>query len=201
MIAYIKGKFTYKSPTDVIIETSNGVGYQIHISLFTYNQIASLEEGKLLTAFIVKEDSHTLYGFGDSDERNLFEHLLSVSGVGPSTARILLSTLSPQEIRAAIIAENIDILKSAKGIGPKAAKRIILELKDKVLKDSGGQSESISKTLTLDNTVREEALAALLALGFNRIQVQKILNEILKTTATIKNSSELIKLALGKLSS
>lgn len=204
MIAYINGKLTYKSPTDVIIEASNGVGYQIHISLYTYNQIANLEETKLLTTFIVKEDSHTLYGFADKDEQNLFGHLISVSGVGPSTARILLSTLSTQDIRTAIIAENINILKSAKGIGPKAAKRIVLELKDKILKDGGVESEVIAQTLTNNNTtspIREEALSALIALGFNRIQVQKALNEILKTTTGVKTSSDLIKLALSKLSS
>ena len=201
MIAYIKGTLTYKSPTEVVVETSNGIGYQIHITGSTYNKILSLTETKILTHFIVKEDSQTLYGFADEDERNMFIQLLSVSGVGPSTARILLSTLSAQEVRNAIVGENIAALKSAKGIGPKAAKRIILELKDKVLKDSGMQSENIMKSLTVDNLVREEALSALVALGFNKTQVQKALNKILKTTANINDSSELIKQALSQLSS
>lgn len=201
MIAYIKGKIAYKTHTEVIIETSNGIGYRIFISLTTYNQIGGQEDIKLLTHLVVKEDSHTLYGFWEADELNIFEHLIAVSGVGPSTARVLLSGLSAQDVRNAIVAENIDILKSAKGIGPKVAKRIILELKDRILKDSGTQSEGIMQTLTHDNIVREEALAALVALGFNKIQVQKTLNGILKTTPDVKSSSQLIRLALGQLSS
>lgn len=201
MIAYIKGKIAYKTHTEVIIETSNGIGYRIFISLTTYNQIGGQEDIKLLTHLVVKEDSHTLYGFWEADELNIFEHLIAVSGVGPSTARVLLSALSAQDVRNAIVAENIDILKSAKGIGPKVAKRIILELKDRILKDSGAQSEGIMQTLTHDNVVREEALAALVALGFNKIQVQKTLNGILKTTPDVKSSSQLIRLALGQLSS
>lgn len=200
MIAYIKGKLAYKTHTEVIIETSGGVGYRIFISLNTYNQIGSQEDIKLLTHLVIKEDGHSLYGFWEADELNIFEHLIAVSGVGPSTARVLLSALSAQDIRNAIVAENTDILKSAKGIGPKVAKRIILELKDRILKDSGSQSENIMQTLTQDNTIREEALAALVALGFNKIQVQKTLNNILKATPDIKNSSQLIKLALGQLS-
>ncbi|MFK7797483.1 MAG: Holliday junction branch migration protein RuvA [Aureispira sp.] len=201
MIAYIKGKLTQKTPTEVLIETAAGLGYRVFISLNTYNKIAQQTEITLLTHFLVKEDSQTLYGFAEQDERSIFELLISVSGVGPSTARILLSTLSPAEVRQAIVSENIAALKSAKGIGPKAAKRLILELKDKVLKGSGAQSAAIATTLTVDNTVREEALSALVALGFNKTTVQKALNRILKTTPTIKDSSVLIKQALGQLSS
>lgn len=201
MIAYIKGKLTQKTPTEVLIETAAGLGYRVFISLNTYNKIAQQTEITLLTHFIVKEDSQTLYGFAEQDERSIFELLISVSGVGPSTARILLSTLSPAEVRQAIVSENIAALKSAKGIGPKAAKRIVLELKDKVLKGSGAQSAAIATTLTVDNTVREEALSALVALGFNKTTVQKALNRILKATPTINDSSVLIKQALGQLSS
>lgn len=201
MIAYIKGKLVQKTPTEVLIETAAGLGYRVFISLNTYNKIAQQTEMTLLTHFIVKEDSQTLYGFAEQDERSIFELLISVSGVGPSTARILLSTLSPAEVRQAIVSENIAVLKSAKGIGPKAAKRIILELKDKVLKGSGQESATIATTLTVDNTVREEALSALVALGFNKTMVQKALNRILKTTPNIKDSSVLIKQALGQLSS
>lgn len=201
MIAYIKGVLTHKSPTDIIIETANGVGYHVNITLNTYHKIANKSDLKILTHFIVKEDSQTLYGFAEEDERNIFGHLIAVSGVGPSTARVLLSTLSPAEVRNAIVAENIAVLKSAKGIGPKAAKRIVLELKDKILKDSGIKSETIAQTLTVDNTVREEALSALVALGFNKTQVQKALNRILKVTPNISDSGELIKQALGQLSS
>lgn len=201
MIAYIKGKLTQKTPTEVLIETAAGLGYRVFISLNTYNKIAQQTEITLLTHFLVKEDSQTLYGFAEQDERSIFELLISVSGVGPSTARILLSTLSPAEVRQAIVSENIAALKSAKGIGPKAAKRLILELKDKILKGSGAQSAAIATTLTVDNTVREEALSALVALGFNKTTVQKALNRILKATPTIKDSSVLIKQALGQLSS
>ena len=201
MIAFIKGKLVQKTPTEVIIETANGLGYRVHISLNTYNQLGTATEVQLLTHFIVKEDSQTLFGFVDEEERTAFELLLSVSGVGPSTARVLLSTLSPPELRQAIVSENIAVLKSAKGIGPKAAKRIVLELKDKVLQGSGTQSAAIANTLVVNNAVREEALAALVALGFNKTQVQKALNRILKTTPNISDSGLLIKQALGQLSS
>jgi len=201
MIAYIKGTLTYKSPTEIVIETSNGIGYSVHITLSTYDKILNMTEAKILTHFIVKEDSQTLYGFAEESERHVFRLLISVSGVGPSTARTLLSTLTAQDIKNAIVGENIAALKSAKGIGPKAAKRIVLELKDKILKDSGMQSADIKQTLTVNNLVREEALSALVALGFNKTQVQKALNRILKATPGISNSSELIKQALGQLSS
>lgn len=201
MIAYLRGKLFHTTATDVVVETSNGIGYIVHITLGTYNTIKDQREAKLLTHLIVKEDSHTLYGFADIAERHIFIQLISVSGVGPATARILLSTLSAQEVREAIISENINRLKSAKGIGPKAAKRIILELKDKLLKDSGEHSAAIAQTLTIDNSVREEALSALIALGFNRSQVQKALQFLLKSKGNYQNSSLLIKDALGKLSS
>lgn len=200
MIAYIKGKLTYKTRTAVIVE-ANGVGYWIEITLNTYNKIVSLDEGQLLTHLVIREDAHTLYGFADGDEKAMFEHLISVSGVGPNTARILLSALTPSEIRTAIIAENDTILRNAKGIGPKNAKRIVLELKDKLLKDSGATSEAIAATLVTDNLAREEALSALVALGFNKIQVQKTLNAIIKDQPTISDSGELIKLALAQLTS
>jgi Holliday junction DNA helicase RuvA len=201
MIAFIKGKIAYKTRTELIVETG-GLGYWVHITLNTYNQIAQQQEVQLHTCFIVKEDSHTLYGFADIKEKEMFEHLISVSGVGPSTARLMLSALTPAEIQQAIIAENVNILRNAKGIGPKSAKRIILELKDVLLKNSGIDSEQIASTLNqpaTENVVREEALSALLALGFNKIQTQKVLNALLKERSDIKDSGELIKLALGQL--
>jgi Holliday junction DNA helicase RuvA len=202
MIAYIKGKITHKSRTAVIVEAA-GVGYWIEISLHTYNKIVHLDEVQLLTTQIIREDAHTLYGFAEGDEKAIFEQLISVSGVGANTARILTSALSPGEIRAAIIAEKEEILRNAKGIGPKNAKRIILELKDKLLKDSGATSEAIAGSLSLspmgENLVREEALSAMVALGFNKIQVQKTLNAILKTNPTISDSGDLIKMALSQL--
>ncbi|MCH2022291.1 MAG: Holliday junction branch migration protein RuvA [Saprospiraceae bacterium] len=201
MIVYLKGKLTDINPTSVIVETNNGIGYLVQITLSTFNKIKLLKETKLLTHFIVKEDSQTLYGFAEDDERYVFTQLISVSGVGPSTARLLLSTLSAQDVRHAIISENIDTLKSAKGIGPKASKRIVLELKDKILKDGGINSTIVAQTLTMNNAVREEALSALVALGFNKSLVQKTLNRVLKGQPDINDSSELIKQALGQLSS
>jgi holliday junction DNA helicase RuvA len=201
MIAYIKGKLVYKSPTDVIVE-ANGIGYRIHITLNTYRQIVNATEVQLLTHYLVKEDGHSLYGFSEGDELSMFENLISVSGVGPNTARVMLSAMSPKDIRAAIIAENENILKSAKGIGIKSAKRIIVELKDKLLKDSGAVSEAIAGSMLMsENPIREEAISALVTLGFLRPQVQKVLNAILKENPNVADSGELIRMALGQLSS
>jgi Holliday junction DNA helicase RuvA len=202
MIAYIKGTLTHKSPTEVLIETAAGIGYRVHITLTTFNQLQALNTITLLTHFVVKEDSQTLYGFVNEAERSMFTALISVSGVGPNTARILLSTLTADQLRSAIIAEDVAVLKGAKGIGPKSAKRIILELKDKLLKDSGAQSLAIAGTLSTiatENPVREEAMAALLALGFNKNMVQKALNRVLKAQPTITDAGELIKLGLNAL--
>lgn len=195
MITYIKGAITFKSPTYIIVETA-GVGYHINVSLNTYAQIEKLESVKILTYLHIKEDSHTLYGFAQDAERSLFTQLISVSGIGPNTAQILLSSMNPEEVRAAIIGEDVAAFRKVKGVGPKTAKRIILDLKDKVMKESGDLPLSITPR---DNTIRDEALSALVALGFARIQVQKALNKILKEQP-ISNVEELIKLALKQLS-
>jgi Holliday junction DNA helicase RuvA len=200
MIAYIKGKMTYKSPTDLIVE-ANGIGYRIFITVNTFRQLGSATEVQLLTHYLVKEEGHFLYGFLEAEELNMFENLISVSGVGPSTARLMLSAMSPKDIRAAIIAENENILKSAKGIGVKSAKRIIVELKDKLLKDSGAVSDAIAASMLMsENPVREEAMSALITLGFLRPQVQKVLNNILRENPKMADSGELIRIALGQLS-
>ena len=200
MIAYIKGKLTYKSPTEVIIET-NGIGYRIFISIYTHKQISQLGEVQLLTHYLVKEDGHSLYGFADGEELNIFEHLISVSGVGPSTARLMLSAMSPKDIRMAIIAENEAILKSAKGIGVKSAKRIIIELKDKLLKDSGALSDAIAASVQhADNPAKEEAIAALQTLGFVRANIIKAVSAVLKGNPQLNDAGEIIRLALGHLS-
>ncbi len=196
MISYLKGIITYKTPTFVIVEV-NGLGYHVHISLHTYARIEKLESVKILTHLIVREDSHTLYGFAEEAERTLFQHLLSVSGIGPSTAQLLLSALPPDEVRAAIIGENAAAFGKVKGIGPKTAKRIILDLKDKLVKESGEMPLTI---LPADNTIREEALSALVALGFSRIDVQRTLNKILKEQPASDSVEVLIKLALKHLS-
>ncbi len=197
MITYIKGNIAHKSPTYIVVETG-GIGYHINISLHTYALIEKLETVKILTYLHIKEDSHTLFGFSEAAERTLFVHLISVSGIGPSTAQLMLSAMTPDEMRAAIIGEDVAALKRIKGVGPKTAKRIILDLKDKLLKDSGGEAPAILPQA--DNTVREEALSALVALQFNRIQAQKALNKILKTQPGIRQVETLIKLALKELS-
>lgn len=196
MIAYIKGEITFKTPTYVLVEAS-GIGYHINISLQTYSQIEKLERVKLLTHFYVKEDQQTLYGFADNVEKQLFIHLISVSGIGPSTARLMLSGMSTDELRSAIIGENDAAFKKVKGIGPKTAKRLILDLKDKLLKESG--EEGISMGSPASNTLRQEALSALVALGYVKIQAQKTLNKILQSQPQIESVEKLIKLALSEL--
>ncbi|MCB0617809.1 MAG: Holliday junction branch migration protein RuvA [Saprospiraceae bacterium] len=196
MISYLKGAITYKSPTNIIVETA-GVGYEVLISLHTYAQIEPLEQVKILTYHYIKEDQQTLYGFADDSERKLFGQLISVSGVGPSTAQVLLSTLAPDEVRGAILAEDELAFKRVKGVGPKTAKRIILDLKDKIAKDAGDAQIPV---LPKDNTIRQEALSALLALGFSRVPVQKTLNQLLKERPSIDSVEQLIKLALQQLS-
>ncbi len=196
MISYLKGEITWKSPTAIVVE-SGGVGYHVMISLNTYSQIESLERVKTHTHLLIREDSHTLYGFAEPVERSLFQHLISVSGVGPGTAQLLLSAMNPDEVRSAIIGEQEQAFSKVKGIGPKTAKRIILDLKDKMVKQGGDTPLTL---LPQDNTAREEALSALIALGFARIQVQKALNAVLKAHPSAKNVEELIKLALRQLS-
>lgn len=196
MITYIRGNITHKSPTFIVVE-AGGIGYHINISLYTYARVEKLESVKILTYLHIKEDAHTLYGFAEAAERSLFAHLISVSGIGPNTAQLILSAMNPDELRAAIIAENVAALQRIKGVGPKTAKRIILDLKDKMMKDSGGEMPALAPQ---DNTMREEALSALLALQFNRIQAQKALNKVLGEKPALAGVEELIKLALKELS-
>lgn len=198
MISYIKGAITYKNPTFIVVE-AGGIGYRINISLNTYAQVEKLETVKILTYLSIKEDSHTLYGFSEAEERSLFKHLISVSGIGTSTAQVLLSGMTASEARAAIIGEDELAFKKVKGVGPKTAKRIILDLKDKLLKESGDDVTLIPVTAQ-SNTLRTEALSALVTLGFMRIKVQKVLNKIIKDQPDIKTVEELIRVALQQLS-
>ena len=169
MINHIDGKLVDKTPTNVVIDC-NGVGYSINISLQTFSKISD-ERCKLFTHLSVKEDSHTLYGFITENERKLFRHLISVSGVGPSTAQVILSTYKSDEIINYISASDVAAIKNVKGIGLKTAQRIIIDLKDKVTKSA--ISDEIS--LDLNNTIQNEALSALVALGFSKkIAQQKI---------------------------
>ncbi|MEN0045562.1 MAG: Holliday junction branch migration protein RuvA [Bacteroidota bacterium] len=197
MISYIKGTINYKTPTYIVVETG-GIGYHVNISLNTYTEIEKLESLKILIHQHIKEDSHTLYGFAEEVERNLFRHLISVSGIGPNTAQIVLSGMKPDEVRVAIIGEDDRAFSRVKGIGPKTAKRIILDLKDKIMKDSG--EETLLTSTPTNNTFRDEALSALLALGFNKIKIQKTLNKVLKEQPNIGSVENLIKAALKQLS-
>ena len=196
MITYIKGAITFKNPAFIVVE-AGCIGYHINIILHTYSQIEKLEQVKILTYLNIKEDSHTLYGFAEHNERSLFTLLLSVTGIGPSTARLALSSMTPEDLRNAILSENVAAFKQVKGVGPKTAKRIILDLKDKLLKESGDELITFSPQ---DNTIRDEALSAMLALGFNRIHVQKALNKILKEQSDVDSVESLIKIALKRLS-
>lgn len=196
MISYIKGAIAHKTPTYIVVE-AGGIGYHINISLQTYAQIEKLETVKILTYLHIKEDSHTLYGFSEAVERTLFVHLISVSGVGPSTAQLVLSSMRSEEVRAAIISEDVGAFRRVKGIGAKTAQRVILDLKDKLLKDAGDEPILLSPK---DNTLRDEALSALVTLGFSRPQAQKALNKILREQPAIAKSEELIRQALKELS-
>ena len=192
MITQIKGRLIEKLPTEVIVDC-NGIGYSINISLNTFSKIGNDENIKLFTYLIIKEDSHSLYGFFDKSERSLFKLLISVSGVGASTGRMMLSSLSPNEIISAILNENVQIIQSIKGIGLKTSQRIILELKDKVLLLEGLEQEQL-----VLNTESTEAASALEVLGYSQKQTSKILSKIIAENPGIKVET-LIKKPLNKL--
>lgn len=192
MITQIKGRLIEKSPTELVVDC-NGIGYSVNISLNTYTQIGNDENIKLYTYLLIKEDSHSLYGFFKKSERSLFKLLISVSGVGASTARMMLSSLSPSEIISAIMSENVQVVQSIKGIGLKTAQRIILELKDKVL----SLDEAGDDSLTL-NKQSEEASSALEVLGYSKKQTSKLLSKIISENPGI-NVESIIKKALNKL--
>lgn len=193
MYEYLNGKLVQKHPTHVVLDVG-GVGYFVHISLHTYSQIKDSEQCRLFVSFQVKEDSHTLYGFFEEGERRLFEHLISVSGIGPGTGRMILSSLAPDDVRAAIANGNVPLLKSIKGIGPKTAQRLVLELQDKLKK----QGPDALTALPVRQSMPEEALSALVMLGFQRAQAEKTLNAIIQTQPDSTVES-LIKEALKRL--
>jgi holliday junction DNA helicase RuvA len=176
MYAYISGKLIEKTPAFVIIDV-HGIGYHINVSLNTFAAIGNQQQVRLFTHLSVKEDAHILYGFHDVEERSLFLNLISVSGVGANTARIILSSLNTNEAIEAISGGNVAVLQRVKGIGTKTAQRIVVDLKDKVSKTGGLTSE---KTDLAYNTNREEALSALLILGFNKAAVEKVLARLLQ---------------------
>jgi len=194
MYAYIDGKLVFKSPTLVVIDAS-GIGYQIHISLNTYGKLNEGERCKLYTWLHVKEDAHTLYGFADEGERRLFLHLISVSGIGPSTCRMMLSSITPAEIQTAIVKGDVPLIQRIKGIGPKSAQRIILELQDKLKKEGSDSLISVPQY----NTAREEALSALIMLGFAKNVAEKSLDQVIKSGDLNLSVEQLIKSALKTL--
>ena len=192
MITQIKGRLIEKSPTELVVDC-NGIGYSINISLHTYSQIGNDENIKLFTYLLIKEDSHSLFGFFKKSERSLFKLLISVSGVGANTARMMLSSLNPSEIISAIMSESVQVVQSIKGIGLKTAQRIILELKDKVLSLEGSGDEPI-----ILNKQSDEAASALEVLGYTKKKTNKILSQIMSDNPGI-NVEGLIKKALNKL--
>ena len=189
MIAYLSGKLAEKFPDHVIIECK-GIGYHVRISLNTFSKLGSDEKVKLHTHFMVKEDAHELFGFSDINEKLLFLDLISVSGVGGNTALTILSSIQPKELERIIESENVDLLKRIKGIGPKTAARIILELKGK-LKLTGDSPGG-----TVSSPVRNEALAALTNLGFSRAVMEKRVDEILSKAEGNISLEEIIRIAL-----
>lgn len=193
MIAYIDGKLTHKDPTYVIIE-ANGVGYQIKISLSTYSSLPAGERCKLHTYLHIKEDAHTLYGFTTAAEKDTFLHLISISGVGPNTGLMILSSLSVEEVQQAIAREDVRTIQHVKGIGAKTAQRIILELKDKMKKEA--LLADVAAPAASYNTNRAEALSALVTLGFAKNLAEKTLDSIIKREGGNLSVEEMIKFAL-----
>ena len=191
MIAYLSGKFTFKTPAVVYVDVQ-GIGYEVNISLNTYSQIQPLSEGKLFTHLQVKEDSHTLFGFFDAVEKEMFILLLSVSGVGAATARMMLSNMKPAEISNAIVMNNAKLLESVKGIGRKTAERLVLELRDKVSK----LSTSVPGIQFIGNTLEQDALNALIALGISKPLGEQSIKKIMAVEPSIDNLETLIKKAL-----
>lgn len=200
MIAYIKGQLTQKTPAYVVLETTDGMGYHVNISLHTFTQIQPLENCKLHIHLHIKEDAHTLYGFADELEKNLFLHLISVAGIGPTTAQIMLSSLNPAEIQEAIVNENEAIIRTMKGVGPKTAKRVILELKDKMAKLPAAISGTdVGIGGGASATMKEEALNALLTLGIGKPIAQRAIARVLRENASVNSIESLIKQALQAL--
>lgn len=193
MYDYLSGKLVFKGPTHVVIDVG-GIGYHLIISLNTFEQIKSDEHCKLFVSLQVREDSHTLYGFFEEGERRLFLHLLSVSGIGANTARMILSSITPTEIQNAIIQGDVGLIQRIKGIGPKTAQRMILELQDKLKKEGPDTLISVPR----NQTVLDEALSALVMLGFVKLKAEKVVQSIYQSDNSV-SVENLIKQALKKL--
>jgi holliday junction DNA helicase RuvA len=188
MYEYIQGKLAEVNPAFAVVETG-GIGYVLHISLNTYSRLSGMENCKLFAHLVVREDAHVLFGFADQEERELFRLLISVSGVGPNTARLLLSSMGVLELQQAIAGGNVRVLKSVKGIGEKSAQRIIVDLKDKV--DKGVQAPQ--KVEFSHNTIREESLSGLVILGFPKKLAEKAVDEVIKNYRQMEGSDGAVK--------
>lgn len=188
MITHLNGRLVEKNPTNVVIECS-GVGYNVLISLHSFSQLGKEEAIRLNTRFIVREDAQLLYGFVTTDERAVFDLLISVSGIGPNTAMIMLSSLSPEEVATAILSEDVKVIQSVKGIGLKTAQRVIIDLKDKILKLNLG-TENVA---VQNNTMRFDALNALISLGFDKKAAEKAVDKVAQPEDTVE---KIIKEAL-----
>ncbi|MET1053853.1 MAG: Holliday junction branch migration protein RuvA [Pedobacter sp.] len=194
MYDYIDGRLTFKCPAYVVVE-AGGIGYHINISLNTYSALGAGERCKMYVWLHVKEDSHTLYGFIDEGERRLFLHLISVSGIGPNTGRMMLSSITPAEIQTAIVNADLPLIQRIKGIGAKSAQRLVLELQDKLKKEGTGSLIAAP----LNHTVREEALSALMMLGFAKLPAEKSIDNAIKNGGTDLTVEQMIKIALKNL--
>jgi holliday junction DNA helicase RuvA len=194
MISYLKGRLAHKDPTHVVIDV-NGVGYHVNISLQTYSEIKDQENILLFTHLAIREDAHVLFGFGNEAEKKLFQQLISVNGIGPSTAIVMLSYMNSQELKTAIVQENAALLQSIKGIGGKTAQRVIIDLKDKLKKESWEESQP-TVSLSPHNTLRKEALSALLTLGLPKGVAEKSVDTVLKKSGNTITLEDLVKQAL-----
>lgn len=194
MIAYLEGRFVYKTPSMVHLDV-NGVGYEVQISVNTFSRIRDLEKGKLHTYLLVREDAHLLFGFSDLAEKEMFLHLIGVSGIGATTARVMLSYMKPEELVRTILLNDVRSLESIKGIGKKTAERIILELRDKLAKHPVESNISPMK----NNTLHADALNALLALGISRNAADLTIQKTMQSDPALSSLEELIKKALKNL--
>ncbi len=196
MIGYLNGQLTFKSPTTIYVDV-NGVGYHVNISLHTFQKIEHLEKAKIFIHHHITESDQSLFGFFDEQERSIFKHLISVSGVGPSTARVATSYMEPSALKQAIVQGNVQMVSKIKGIGPKTAQRIILDLKDKLFKEMDGDVVVFDQK---DASIKEEALSALSSLGFQKSKISKTVDMIIAENDQELTVESLIKSVLRQLS-
>jgi Holliday junction DNA helicase RuvA len=199
MYEYIRGEITESTPAYIILD-NQGIGYFINISLYTYNQLindtkSNNQSVKLYIHEVIREDAHLLYGFYNNTEREIFKLLLTVSGIGANTTRVILSSLTPDELKQAVVAGNVETLKGIKGIGAKSAQRIIVDLKDKITKENVVAEEIM---VSQNNTIKDEAFSALITLGFSKNNIDKVINVILSENQNIP-VEDLVKEALKRL--